>query len=90
MLEEVIVSNRLPKDQAVRHKTLRNECQAYCKRITVRNPGINKEDFLSDHQNVLTNISFSINSGQILTVVGDTGSGKVYSNLIYLLSRKKF
>ncbi len=93
MLEEVKVSNHLPKEQVVRHKTFGNECQAYCKRITVRKPGINKSDFSSDYQNVLTNISFSINSGQILTVIGDAGSGKVFLCLkksTYILSRNQF
>lgn len=93
MVEEVKVSTHLPKDQVVRHKTFENECKAYCKRITVRKPGINKSDFSSEYQNILTNISFSINSGQILTVIGDAGSGKVYLNLkksTYILSRKQF
>lgn len=88
MLEEVKVSNHLPKDQVVRHKTFGNECQVYCKRITVRKPEINKGDFSSDYQNLLTNISFAINSGQILTVIGDAGSGKVYLYLMNLASRK--
>jgi len=84
------VSNHHPKDQVVRHKKFGNECQDYCKRITVRRTGINKGDFSSDNQNVLTNISFAINPGQILTVIGDADSGKVYLYLINLPSRKKF
>jgi len=32
-----------------------------------------------NEQNTLTDVSFQVNAGQLLTVMGSTGSGKVFS-----------
>ena len=53
------------------------------KNLTI-NP-YNSDDLLENKNNVLTNISFKVNKGQVLGIIGKTGSGK--STLVNILAQ---
>ena len=50
-----------------------NECQVDLKQVTVKWPAATEGE-----GNTLTDISFTARAGQVLAVVGQVGSGKVF------------
>lgn len=62
------------------------DCRIDCKNVTVKWPSARIDNKGNDN-NTLTDVSFTVKSGQLTAIIGQVGSGKVYTSL-YLANFK--
>jgi len=55
-----------------------NGCRIKCKNATAKWPSSASTDGQEENGNTLKNISFVVEPGQLMAIIGHVGSGKVY------------
>lgn len=74
----LLLSEKRQEESSENQRPNKIDCRIDCNKATVKWPSTSTDD-KEDEGNTLTDVSFTVKPGQLMAVIGQVGSGKVYS-----------